>query len=86
MQSVIERPSTASHVQQIVQTLHSLPPEKVAEVWDFVSFLQDRYAVPQRVDVADYWSKQDLEDLTAASLAYAGDSLWDEEHDDAEAR
>lgn len=86
MQIVIERPATATHVQQIVQTLHSLPPEKVAEVWDFVSFLQERYVAAEKVDVADSWSEQDLKDLTMASLAYAGNSLWDEEHHDAEAR
>lgn len=86
MQTVIDRPSSATHFQQIVQTLHSLPPEKIAEVWDFVSFLQDRYAEVEKVDVADSWSEQDLEDLTMASLAYAGNSLWDEEHSDAEAR
>ncbi len=86
MQIVIELSATATHVQQIVRTLHSLPPEKVAEVWDFVSFLQDRYAAAEKVDVADSWSEQDLEDLTMASLAYARNSLWDEEHHDAEAR
>ena len=86
MQTVIERPSTATHVQQIVQTLHSLPPEKIAEVWDFVSFLQDRYAEAEKVDVADSWSEQDLQDLSMASLAYAGTAIWDEGHHDAEAR
>lgn len=76
MQTVIDRPTAATHVQQIVQTLRSLPPEKVAEVWDFVSFLQDRYAVTQKVDVADAWSEQDLQDLSRASLAYAESNLW----------
>ena len=83
MQTVIDRPSAATHVQQIVQTLRSLPPDKVAEVWDFVSFLQDRYAVTQKVDVADSWSDQDLRDLSRASLLYAGTSFWTEEHADA---
>lgn len=86
MQAVIDRPSTAMHVQQIVQTLRSLPPEKVAEVWDFVSFLQDRYAETVKVDVADSWSEQDLQDLSMASLAYAETAIWGEEHHDAEAR
>jgi hypothetical protein len=85
MQIVIEQPSTVTHVQQIVRTLHSLPPEKVAEVWGFVSFLQERYAEMEKVDMADYWSEKDLQDLTRASLAYAGNSLWDEEHSDWEA-
>ena len=83
MQTVIDRSSTAAHVQQIVQTLRSLPPEKVAEVWDFVSFLQDRYAMTQVVDVANSWSEQDLLDLSWTSLAYAESSLWTEEHNDA---
>lgn len=86
MTTVIEQSSTATHVQRIVQTLHSLPPEKVAEVWDFVSFLQDRYAETEKVDMADYWSEKDLQELTMTSLTYAENSLWDEEHGDVDAR
>jgi len=83
MHTVIDQSSTAAHEQQIVQTLRLLPPEKVAEVWDFVSFLQDRYARSPVVDVSDAWSDQDLLDLTRASLAYAENSLAHEGHDDA---
>jgi hypothetical protein len=86
MPIAIDHSPIAAHEQQIVQTLRLLPPEKVAEVWDFVSFLQDRYARAPGVDVEDSWSEQDVLDLTRASLAYAEDSLPREGHDDAQAR
>jgi hypothetical protein len=85
MQEVIDRFSPAAHVQQIVQTLRTLPPEKAAEVWDFVIFLRERYAVMQPVDVNDSWSEQDLHDLRRASLAYADSALWGGENNDAQA-
>lgn len=71
-------------VQQIVEALGTLPPEKVTEVRDYVWFLQARYSRSSVVDINDSWSKQDMHDLTAASLAYAAQSLWiDDEDDDA---
>ncbi len=85
MQAVIDRPSQESQVTQIVQVLRVLPPEKVAEVWDFVAYLQDRYAGAQPVDADDSWSDQDLHDLRRASLAYAESVLWTEEKDNAQA-
>ena len=85
MQAVRDRSFPETQVKQIVQALYALPPEKVAEVWDFVTFLQDRYAEVQPVDADDSWSDQDLIDLRRASLAYAGSALWAEEKDDAQA-
>ena len=49
----------------------SLPPEKAAEVYDFVTFLQERYGQRTAVDMSDAWSEEDLHDLIRASLQYA---------------
>lgn len=71
-------------VQQIVDALFTLPPEKVAEVRDYVWFLQARYSRSPVVDVGDSWSEQDMHDLTVATLTYAGQTFWvDDEDDDA---
>jgi hypothetical protein len=43
----------------------------VAEVYDFVTFLQERYGQRIAVDVSDAWSEEDLHDLMEASLAHA---------------
>lgn len=85
MQAVIDHPVQEAQVNQIVQVLRVLPPEKVAQVWDFVAFLQDRYQGSQAVDANDAWSDQDLHDLRMASLAYAQSALWAEEANDAQA-
>ena len=86
MQAVINQPSQEAQVVQIIQVLRALPPEKVVEVWDFVVFLQDRYAATQPVDINNAWSDQDLQDLRKASLAYAESVLWAEENHHAQAR
>ncbi|MBX2999644.1 MAG: hypothetical protein KF893_14090 [Caldilineaceae bacterium] len=46
-------------VQQIVEALVTLPPEKVAEVHDFVIFLQDRYSQLASAAVSHAPGKQD---------------------------
>ncbi len=51
--------------EKILRALTTLPPDKVDEVQDFVSFLQERYGGQD----SDSWSDEDLEDLTAAVLA-----------------
>ena len=86
MQAVIDRTSQEAQMVQIVQVLRALPPKKVIEVWDFVAFLQDRYAAAQQLDVNDAWSNQDLQDLRMASLAYAESVLQAEEYNHAQAR
>ena len=69
--------------EQIAQAMSTLPPEKVAEVYDFVLFLQARYGRPS-VDTSDVWSEEDTRDLVTATLAYAGQTIWTgEEADDA---
>jgi hypothetical protein len=60
-------------VKEIVRGLLTLPPERVAEVYDFVLFLQSRYG--QVADVSDTWTDEDIRDLTASSLTYAADAL-----------
>ena len=51
----------------ILQVLKSLPPEKVAEVKDFVNFLKSQYLKSQVIDESDEWSDEDLRDFTASS-------------------
>lgn len=69
--------------EQLVRAISTLPPEKVAEVYDFVLFLQGRYGRPI-VDSSDAWNEEDIRDLAAATLAYAGQTIWaGKEADDA---
>ncbi len=62
---------TRTQAREILQALFTLPPEKVAEVYDFITFLQERYGQRTAVDVSDAWSEEDLHDLMQASLAHA---------------
>ncbi|MSP14840.1 MAG: DUF2281 domain-containing protein [Chloroflexi bacterium] len=64
---------------QIIQILQELPPDKVAEVYDFVLFLQTRYSQTQPVDTNDAWSDEDMADLALASLHYAGEAEQSED-------
>jgi hypothetical protein len=45
-----------AQIEQIVRAVSTLPPEKTAEVYDFVLFLQARYGQPA-VDSRDTWSR-----------------------------
>jgi len=67
---------THAHAREILDALLTLPPEKVAEVYDFVIFLRERYGERADVDVSDAWSEEDLHDLTQASLAHAERTIW----------
>ena len=67
-------------VKDVVRALLTLPPERVAEVYDFILFLQSRYG--QVVEVNDAWSDEDLSDLSEASLKYAREAMWPEEEPD----
>ncbi|MDH7486467.1 MAG: hypothetical protein QHJ81_09365 [Anaerolineae bacterium] len=73
---------TRTQTKEILEVLFTLPPEKVAEVYDFVTFLQERYGQRTTMDVSDAWSEEDLEDLMRASLTYAERTVWagEEEH------
>jgi hypothetical protein len=67
---------TRTQAREILDALFTLPPEKVAEVYDFVTFLQERYGQRTAVDVSDAWSEEDLRDLIRASLAHAERTIW----------
>lgn len=67
---------TRTQARDILEALSTLPTEKVAEVYDFVAFLRERYGQPTAVDVSDAWSEEDLHDLMRASLAHAERTLW----------
>lgn len=62
---------------EVVRQLSTLPPERVAEVYDFVLFLKTRPA--ESVDENDAWSDEDQRDATAASLDYIEAALAAEE-------
>lgn len=65
-------------IEQVVKAISTLPPEKMAEVYDFVLFLQARYG-RLAVDESDVWSEEDVQDLVTATLAYATQTIWAEE-------
>ena len=68
-------------VKDIVRALLALPPERLAEAYDFILFLQNRYG--QVTDISDAWSDEDLADLALANLNYAVESIApDDEPDD----
>jgi hypothetical protein len=58
----------AVSIPDIVEQLHSLPPARVAEVYDFVLFLKSRELA--QLDESDEWSDEDLRDVIAASLRH----------------
>ena len=70
-------------VREVIRALLTLTPERVAEVYDFILFLKDRYG--QSLDVSDVWIEEDIHDLTAASLIYATETLWPGEDADGSA-
>jgi len=67
---------TRTQAREILEALSTLPTEKVAEVYDFITFLQERYGKRTAVDVSDAWSEEDLHDLIRASLAHAERTIW----------
>jgi hypothetical protein len=70
---------TSEHAAEILQALKVLPPDKVAEVRDFVLFLKERYGAGGEDAYAGHWSEEDLRDLTRAVWDYAEQTVpWDE--------
>jgi len=67
-------------IPDVVRQLCTLPPERVAEVYDFVLFLKTRQDLP--VDESDAWSEEDMRDASWASLNYAEAALLAEEASD----
>ncbi len=62
---------TKRQAEEILRDLNTLPPEKIIEVQDFISFLKKRYGHERAVDEGGAWTEEDLYDLTVAVLNYA---------------
>jgi len=62
---------TRTLAKEILVTLQMLPADKLAEVYDYISFLRERYTGASAVDTSDVWSDEDISDLVAASAIYA---------------
>jgi hypothetical protein len=82
MQTAIAQPTPETQVREILEALLMLPPERIAQVHDYVRFLQERYGQVQPIEHSDSWSEQDIHDLMAAALAHAEGSLGAGEDDD----
>jgi hypothetical protein len=68
---------TRDQAKEILEALQSLPADKVEAVYDYVTFLRQRYGENQRIDKSDTWSEEDISDLVGASLAHAQEAAWD---------
>lgn len=66
---------TKDQAKEILQALQALPADKLLEVYDYITFLRERYARRAFVDVSDAWSDEDISDLVAAALNYADRAL-----------
>lgn len=64
---------TDSQTLEILDVLKSLPSEKVAEVKDFAVFLRERYGKSETIAESDEWTDEDLQDVSNASIDYAGE-------------
>lgn len=62
---------TRTQALEILQTLQALPSDKLAEVYDYLAFLRERYALKQPTNISDVWNDEDMNDLVAASFAHA---------------
>ena len=60
--------------ETIINKLATLPPDKLAEVEDFIDFLAARN-YQQPIDESTQWSDEDLDDWTNASLNHADENL-----------
>ena len=70
--------SVNDQVQEIVQALAALPPDKVEEVRDFVLFLSARHGKKPVEEIGD-WSEEDLRQLSLAVWKYGEETVpWEE--------
>lgn len=68
-----------AHIEEVIQTMVKLPPEKVVELQDFARFLKERYGKDHAIDYSTEWTDEDLRDFTAACCDYANETMpWDE--------
>jgi hypothetical protein len=66
---------TKAQAKEFLQTLQTLPADKLAEAFDYLAFLREHYAKRSPVDVSDAWSEEDINDLVATSLSYAENAV-----------
>ncbi len=66
---------TMKQAEEILRALRQLPPEKVAEVRDFVLFSNERYNDENVVDESDFWTDEDLRDIVTAVWDHADQTL-----------
>jgi len=66
---------TKTQAEDILRALIALPSEKIVEVQDFVLFLKERYVGENAINESDFWTEEDLQDLTAAVLKHADQTL-----------
>jgi hypothetical protein len=64
---------------EIIRAINGLPPDKVNEVRDFANFLKDRYGTSLPVEYSDAWTDEDIQDLTAAALSHAEQTIYSED-------
>ena len=62
---------TRDQAREILEILQSLPSDKLAEAYDYLSFLRERYGGTPPIDADSAWNEEDMRDLVAASLAHA---------------
>jgi hypothetical protein len=69
-------------LQEIVQALAALPPDKIEEVRDFVLFLHTRHGKQPLEELGD-WSEEDMRELSLAVWKYAEQTIpWDDSVED----
>ena len=66
---------TKIQANEILQALQSLPADKLAEVYDYLTYLRERYGHTIPANVSNEWSDEDLNDLVVASLNYADQTM-----------
>ena len=66
---------TQEQAKELLRALQELPADKVTEVYDYVTFLHERYSDKPSVDTSETWSDEDIKDLIAASLDYASKTM-----------
>ncbi len=61
--------------KEILEALQSLPADKVQAVYDYVTFLRQRYGEDHPIDKSDAWTEEDISDLVSASLGHSQQTL-----------
>ncbi len=64
-------------LKDVIRVIATLPPDKMAEVYDFALFLHQRYQGEMPIDIDDAWNTEDIEDLLKFALGYANSAGWE---------